>query len=348
MTAITPYRISVTDAVLADLKARLRNTRWPEAELVNDLSQGAPLKWIQEICQYWAEEYDWRRREARLNRFSQFTTELDGLNTHFIHVRSRHPGAMPLVITHGWPGSVVEVHKVNEPLTDPTAHGGDAADAFHVVCPSIPGFGFSAKPTTTGWGVDRIASAWATLMARLGYTRYGAQGGDWGSTITASLGSLDPQHCAGIHVTLAMNSRPNVTGEPTPEELRAFAGIEFYREWDSGYATQQSTRPQTVAYGDRRVIGAALLGEFRLEAYHGAPGRCTDRSRRFPEGDHHASAQMDGKPLHRHPALERHAQGRSLRRVRAARTSGPGRAGVFPATSPVVRTNCCDDRQIEA
>ena len=249
MTAITPYRISVTDAVLADLKARLRNTRWPEAELVNDLSQGAPLKWIQEICQYWAEEYDWRRREARLNRFSQFTTELDGLNTHFIHVRSRHPGAMPLVITHGWPGSVVEFHKVIEPLTDPTAHGGDAADAFHVVCPSIPGFGFSAKPTTTGWGVDRIASAWATLMARLGYTRYGAQGGDWGSTITASLGSLDPQHCAGIHVTLAMNSRPNVTGEPTPEEARALAGIEFYREWDSGYATQQSTRPQTVAYG---------------------------------------------------------------------------------------------------
>jgi pimeloyl-ACP methyl ester carboxylesterase len=156
---------------------------------------------------------------------------------------------MPLVITHGWPGSVVEFHKVIEPLTDPTAHGGDAADAFHVVCPSIPGFGFSAKPTTTGWGVDRIASAWATLMARLGYARYGAQGGDWGSTITASLGSLDPQHCAGIHVTLAMNSRPNVTGEPTPEEARALAGIEFYREWDSGYATQQSTRPQTVAYG---------------------------------------------------------------------------------------------------
>jgi hypothetical protein len=178
MTAITPFRISVTDAVLADLKARLRNTRWPEAEPVNDLSQGTPLKWIQEICQYWAEEYDWRSREARLNRFSQFTTELDGLNTHFIHVRSRHPGAMPLVITHGWPGSVVEFDKVIEPLTDPTAHGGDAADAFHVVCPSIPEFGFSAKPTTTGWGVDRIASAWATLMARLGYTRYGAQGGD--------------------------------------------------------------------------------------------------------------------------------------------------------------------------
>ena len=158
MTIITPYRISVTDAVLADLKARLRNTRWPEAELVNDLSQGAPLKWIEEICQYWAEEYDWRRRDARLNRFSQFTTELDGLNTHFIHVRSPHPGAMPLVITHGWPGSVVEFHKVIEPLTDPTAHGGDAADAFHVVCPSIPGFGFSRKADDHGLGCrsDRV------------------------------------------------------------------------------------------------------------------------------------------------------------------------------------------------
>jgi epoxide hydrolase len=249
MTSITPYRISVTDAALTDLKARLRNTRWPDAELVSDWSQGAPLKWIQAICDYWAEEYDWRSREAKLNRFAQFMTELDGLNTHFIHVRSPHPEAMPLVITHGWPGSVVEFHKIIEPLIDPTAHGGDATDAFHVICPSIPGFGFSGKPTTAGWGVDKIASAWATLMARLGYTRYGAQGGDWGSTITASLGSQDPDHCAGIHVTLAMNSRPQVTGEPTPEEARALAGIEHYRNFDSGYATQQGTRPQTLGYG---------------------------------------------------------------------------------------------------
>src|ERR1700752_2298583 len=188
MTAITPFRISVTDPVLADLKARLRNSRWPEAELVNDLSQGAPLKWIQEICQYWAEEYDWRRRGARLNRFSQFTTELDGLNTHFIHVRSRHPGAMPLVITHGWPGSIVEFHKVIEPLTDPTQHGGRAEDAFHGVCPSLPGFGFSGNPGTTGWGVGKVAQAWETLMLRLGYDRYGAQGGDWGGAVTTAMG----------------------------------------------------------------------------------------------------------------------------------------------------------------
>jgi len=172
---IKPYRISTGDDVLDDLKSRLRNTRWPEAELVEDWSQGAPLKWIKDVCRYWAEEYDWRGREARLNRFAQFTTEIDGLDIHFLHVRSPHPEAMPLVITHGWPGSVVEFHKVIEPLTDPTAHGGNAADAFHVVCPSLPGFGFSEKPKTTGWGVDRMASSWAMLMDRLGYKRYGAQ-----------------------------------------------------------------------------------------------------------------------------------------------------------------------------
>ena len=209
---IRPYRISVSDDVLDDLKSRLRNTRWPEAELVDDWSQGAPLQWIQEVCHYWAEDYDWRQREARLNRFAQFTTEIDGLDIHFLHVRSPHPEAMPLIITHGWPGSVVEFHKVIEPLTDPTAHGGNAADAFHVVCPSLPGFGFSAKPTTTGWGVDRIASSWAVLMDRLGYARYGAQGGDWGSAVTTAIGAQDAEHCAGIHITLAMSARPNVEG----------------------------------------------------------------------------------------------------------------------------------------
>ena len=172
---IKPYRISVGDDALDDLKARLRKTRWPEVELVDDWSQGAPLKWIKDICRYWAEEYDWRGREARLNRFAQFTTEIDGLDIHFLHVRSPHAEAMPLVITHGWPGSVVEFHKVIEPLTDPTAHGGNAADAFHVVCPSLPGFGFSAKPKTTRWGVsyciglggtDGSAWIWAIRRAR--------------------------------------------------------------------------------------------------------------------------------------------------------------------------------------
>jgi len=246
---IYPYRISVGEDVLDDLRSRLRKTRWPEAELVDDWSQGVPLGWIKDVCAYWAEHYDWRRREALLNRFAQFTTEIDGLAIHFLHVRSPHPEAMPLIVTHGWPGSIVEFQKVIEPLTNPTAHGGRAADAFHLVCPSLPGFGFSAKPTTPGWGVDRIASAWARLMDRLGYPRYGAQGGDWGSAITTALGAQDPDHCAGIHITLAMGVRPNVEGEPSQQEARALRGIAYYRAWDSGYSKQQSTRPQTVGYG---------------------------------------------------------------------------------------------------
>ena len=248
-TTMKPFRIAVGDDVLDDLKSRLRKTRWPEVELVDDWSQGAPLKWVQEVCRYWAEDYDWRRREALLNRFAQFTTEIDGLDIHFVHARSPHPEAMPLIITHGWPGSIVEFHKVIEPLTNPMAHGGTAADAFHVICPSLPGFGFSAKPTTTGWGVDRIATAWAVLMDLLGYTSYGAQGGDWGSAVTTSIGARDPRHCAGIHITLAMASAPKTDGEPTPEEERALKGIKHYADQDSGYSKQQSTRPQTVGYG---------------------------------------------------------------------------------------------------
>jgi pimeloyl-ACP methyl ester carboxylesterase len=248
MNAVSPFRIAVPDEVLADLNSRLRNTRWPEAELVDDWSQGAPLQWIKDVCKYWVDQYDWRKREAALNRFAQFTTDIDGLGIHFIHVRSPHPQAMPLIVTHGWPGSVVEFHKVIEPLVDPVAHGGNAADAFHVVCPSLPGFGFSAKPTATGWGVDRIARSWAMLMDRLGYISYGAQGGDWGSAVTTALGAQDADHCAGIHITLAMSARPNVQGDPTPEEARALKGIQYYADWDSGYSKQQSTRPQTLGY----------------------------------------------------------------------------------------------------
>ncbi|TKW79169.1 MAG: epoxide hydrolase [Bradyrhizobium icense] len=248
MSAVSPFRIAIPDAVVNDLQSRLRNTRWPEAELVDDWSQGAPIKWIKDVCTYWAGQYDWRKREAALNRFAQFTTAIDGLDIHFIHARSPYPQAMPLIITHGWPGSVVEFHKVIEPLVDPVAHGGSAADAFHVICPSLPGFGFSGKPTTTGWGVDRIAKAWAVLMDRLGYARYCAQGGDWGSGVTTALGALDSEHCAGIHITLAMGTRPAPGGQPTPEEARALKGLKHYADWDSGYSKQQSTRPQTLGY----------------------------------------------------------------------------------------------------
>jgi epoxide hydrolase len=243
-----PFRISVDDKALEDLKSRLRHTRWPEAELVDDWSQGAPLTWVREICRYWLNEYDWRAREARLNRFAQFKTEVDGLGVHFVHVRSPHPDAMPLIITHGWPGSIVEFTKVIEPLTNPTAYGGDAADAFHLVCPSLPGFAFSDKPKSKGCGVERIATMWATLMADLGYPRYAAQGGDWGSAVTTALGAQDPDHCLGIHITLAMGARPIAGEQPTAEEARALKGLKHYRAWDSGYSKQQATRPQTLGY----------------------------------------------------------------------------------------------------
>jgi len=246
--SVRPFRIEVVDAVLDDLHRRLELTRWPEAEVVDDWSQGVPLAWMQDVCRYWRDGYDWRAQEARLNRFDQFITEVDGLDIHFVHRRSPHPEARPLVITHGWPGSIVEFHKVIEPLSNPTAHGGDAADAFHVLCPTLPGFGFSGKPTTTGWNVERIGRAWATLMARLGYDQYFAQGGDWGSAVTRAIGAQDADHCAAIHITLAMGTRPRIDGDPTPEEQRAINGAEYYRKWDAGYSTQQSTRPQTVGY----------------------------------------------------------------------------------------------------
>lgn len=247
--SIRPFRIAIDDAVLVDLRQRLRATRWPEPETVDDWSQGTPMAWMREVCAYWAESYDWRAREALLNRFSQFVTTIDGLDVHFIHQRSPHPGARPLLITHGWPGSIVEFHKVIGPLVDPTAHGGSAADAFHVICPSLPGFGFSGKPQRTGWGVERIAAAWAELMARLGYERYFAQGGDWGSAVTRELGVTHTAHCEAIHVTLAMGTRPATQGEPGPDEQLAMAGAKHYRRWDSGYSKQQSTRPQTLGYG---------------------------------------------------------------------------------------------------
>ena len=246
---IRPFTITVPDDLIDDLHARLRNTRWPEAELVDDWSQGTPLAYVQEVCEYWAKEYDWRTREAALNRFDQFTTEIDGLNLHFIHQRSPHADATPLLLTHGWPGSIVEFHKVIEPLTDPTRFGGDAADAFHVVAPSLPGYGFSAKPTELGWGIDRIAGAFATLMNRLGYDKYVAQGGDWGAGITTAIGALDATRCQAIHVTLAMGARPKLDGELTPEMHHALERLQFYRDWDSGYSKQQATRPQTVGYG---------------------------------------------------------------------------------------------------
>jgi pimeloyl-ACP methyl ester carboxylesterase len=249
MSEITPFRVHATDEQLSDLRDRLHRTRWPEAETVDDWSQGIPLAYTQELCGYWADEYDWRAREARLNSFAQFRTEIDGLGIHFLHVRSRDDDAFPVVLTHGWPGSVVEFLQSIGPLTDPTAHGADAADAFHVVVPSLPGYGFSDKPSRHGWNVERIAGCWAQLMARLGYSRYGAQGGDWGAMVTTSLALLDPAHVAGIHLNMPVAvPDPASLEDLTPAEQAALARLGEYDQWGSGYSKQQSTRPQTIGY----------------------------------------------------------------------------------------------------
>ena len=252
---IEPFEISVADEVLEDLKDRLRRTRWPEAETVDDWSQGIPLAYVQEVCDYWANEYDWRSRERELNRFDQFIAHLGDMDVHFIHARSPEPGAVPLVITHGWPGSVVEFGKVIGPLSDPVAHGGSASDAFDVVCPSLPGFGFSGKPARTGWGVDRIADCWAELMAGLGYDRYGAQGGDWGAGVSIAIGTRHPRHCLGIHLNMVMRTHmaiPDLRAENpdwTDEERDAVERLRYFVQWGTAYNRQHSTRPQTLGYG---------------------------------------------------------------------------------------------------
>ena len=250
MSQIDPFEIRIPDSDLEDLRQRLARTRWPDAETVDDWSQGIPLAYLKEVCEYWGEKYDWRAREQRLNRFPQFRTEIDGLGIHFVHVRSPEPNALPLVMTHGWPGSIVEFQKVIEPLTNPTAFGGSAEDAFHVVCPSLPGYGFSDKPTRTGWGVEKIADTWAELMSRLGYERYVAQGGDWGAMVTTCVGAQDPEHCLGIHLNMAIAPPTEESmSDLTELEQRALAGMAHYQEKDSGYSKQQSTRPQSLGYG---------------------------------------------------------------------------------------------------
>lgn len=252
---ITPFEIAVDETVLADLHERLERTRWPEAETVNDWSQGIPSAYLRELCEYWVSSYDWRVREAGLNRFPQFHTTLSGdgdepLDIHFLHVRSPEATALPLILTHGWPGSTVEFMKVIGPLTDPVAHGGEATDAFHVVAPSLPGFGFSAKPARAGWGVGRIATAWDELMVRLGYEQFVAQGGDWGSLITTMIGDQNLGHCAGIHVNMPVAfPAPDQLGDLTEEEMGFLGRLELYQAQESGYSTQQSTRPQTLGYG---------------------------------------------------------------------------------------------------
>jgi pimeloyl-ACP methyl ester carboxylesterase len=261
-----PFRIEVPEADLDDLRERLARTRWPEPETVDDWSQGVPLSYLRELCGYWADGYDWRATEARLNALPQFRTDIDGLSIHFAHVRSPYPDALPLVLTNGWPGSLTEYLKVIGPLTDPPAHGGDPADAFHVVCPSLPGFGFSGKPARPGWNVQRIARAWTVLMDRLGYDRYGTQGSDWGTSITTSMAQQAPERLAGIHLTPPIAAPdPATFDDLTAKEKAALDDLEHAQEWEDGYTVQQSTRPQTVGYG--LVDSPAALCAWIVEKY---------------------------------------------------------------------------------
>lgn len=248
---LTPFTANVPEAALDDLRERLGRTRWPEAQTVDDWSQGIPLNYVQDVCSYWADGYDWRRLEAKLNAFGQGMTTIDGLDIHYVHAPSPEPNAKPLIIIHGWPGSIVEHLDIIEPLRNPVAHGGSAEDAYHIVVPSLPGYGFSGKPTSTGWSVERIGAAWVELMTRLGYQRFYAQGGDWGAGIAATMGYQQTEAVEGVHVNLALCSPEELLklGEPTPEEMAQLGKFQNYLDWESGYSQQQSTRPQTLGYG---------------------------------------------------------------------------------------------------
>lgn len=248
-SAIIPFRVAVPQAALDDLKRRLVTARLPERETVADWSQGVPLAKAKALIAHWRDHYDWRRFERRINTIPQFRTEIDGLGFHFIHVRSKHPGALPMILTHGWPGSVAEFLDVIGPLTDPTAHGARAEDAFDVVIPSLPGFAWSDKPREGGWTVERTARAWATLMQRLGYTRWVAQGGDWGAGVTHALGHLRPAGLVAAHVNWQLVVPDKLPDHPTPEEQLAIDGVRRFTGDGYGYFREQATRPQTIAYG---------------------------------------------------------------------------------------------------
>jgi pimeloyl-ACP methyl ester carboxylesterase len=281
---IRPFTVEVPEADLTDLKRRVAATRWPTKELVDDRSQGVQLATAKALADYWITGYDWRKAEARLNALPQFKTVIDDIDIHFIHVKSKHENALPLIMTHGWPGSVIELLETIGPLTDPTAHGGSADDAFHLVLPSLPGYGFSSEPQELGWFHGRIAQAWAELMRRLGYTRYVAQGGDVGAAVTDAMGRQGPAGLAGIHTNLLVTMLGTAGPPPpstTPEEQAAVAALATFRATGFGYFLEQATRPQTIGYGllDSPVALAAWMFDHDTDAYYKI-----------------ASAFVDGKP----------------------------------------------------
>jgi pimeloyl-ACP methyl ester carboxylesterase len=269
-TTIRPFRVDIPEEALDDLRRRIAATRWPSRELVADRSQGVQLATMQELARYWTTDYDWRKAEARLNALPQFTTTIDGVDIHFLHVKSPHEDALPLIMTHGWPGSVIELLETVGPLTDPTAHGGEASDAFDLVLPSLPGYGFSGEPADLGWNVGRVAQAWAELMARLGYTRYVAQGGDVGAAVTDAMGRQAPEGLVGIHLSLLVT----VLGGPQPtesEQERAAADqLATFRESGFGYFLEMATRPQTIGYAllDSPVALAGWMLDHDTDSYY--------------------------------------------------------------------------------
>jgi pimeloyl-ACP methyl ester carboxylesterase len=271
-SAIRPFHVDVPEEALEDLRRRLTATRLPSRELVTDRSQGVQLATMEALCRYWATEYDWRRCEARLNALPQFMTEIDGVDIHFLHVRSPHPDALPLIMTHGWPGSVVELLETVGPLTDPVAFGGRAEDAFDLVLPSVPGYGFSAEPTEVGWDLGRTARAWAELMRRLGYDRYVAQGGDVGAGVTDAMGRLAPEGLLAIHTNLLVPALGNAASLPsqTEQERAALGAIKMFSTSGNGYFVEQATRPQTIGYAllDSPVALAAWMLDHDTDAYY--------------------------------------------------------------------------------
>jgi len=327
---VRPFTVSISDSEIDDLKQRLARTRWPDPETVGDWSQGVRVENARSLAGYWERGYDWRRLESGLNRFPQFLTEIDGLDIHFIHVRSNNPHAMPLILTHGWPSSIVDFLKLIGPLTDPVSSGGDAADSFDVVVPSLPGFGFSQKPTETGWNVSRIASAWVELMKRLGYTRWAAQGGDWGAVVTTALGAMQPEGLAGIHLNTQFAFPAQIPGTLSPEQRYAVQTLALYTGDLGGANHLQGTKPETAGFAladspaghqQRSIVRPHLLGE-QIDHCRRPEADASGRGDRLPEGHPTPATKLDRRHLQQSDPLRRGRQGRALRRPGTARDPG--------------------------